>query len=70
MTGDLCLCLGHRRDLGKMLVVHIGSHVESHGSMMLILSLVLGTVLGELLKIEEGLEHLRDMAGRKDGQSG
>ena len=37
-----------------MLVVH-GSHVESHGSMMLILSLVIGTVIGELLKIEEAL---------------
>ncbi len=42
----------HRRTLEMMLVVH-GSHVESHGSMMLILSLVIGTVIGNFLKIEK-----------------
>ncbi len=38
-----CFCLGyHPGTLEKMLVVY-GSHVESHGSMMLILSLVIRT---------------------------
>ena len=52
-----------------MLVVH-GSHVESHGSMMLILSLVIGTVIGELLKIEEGFERLGTWLKEKTGNQG
>lgn len=54
VTGVAVFVLGIAGTLEKMLVVH-GSHVESHGSMMLILSLVIGTVIGELLKIEDGL---------------
>lgn len=59
VTGVAVFVLGIAGALEKMLVVH-GSHVESHGSMMLILSLVIGTVIGELLKIEEGFERLGD----------
>ena len=60
--------LGIAGTLEKMLVVH-GSHGESHGSMMLILSLVIGSVIGELLKIEEGFERLGNLAEGKDGQT-
>ncbi len=45
VTGVCCTCLEHQGPWKKMLVVH-GSHVESHGSMMLILSLVIRTVIG------------------------
>lgn len=69
VTGVAVFVLGIARTLEKMLVVH-GSHVESHGSMMLILSLVLGTVLGELLKIEEGLERLGTWLKEKTGNQG
>ena len=69
VTGVAVFVLGIAGTLEKMLVVH-GSHVESHGSMMLILSLVLGTVLGELLKIEEGLEHLGTWLKEKTGNQG
>ena len=61
VTGVAVFVLGIAGTLEKMLVVH-GSHVESHGSMMLILSLVIGTVIGELLKIEEGFERLFALA--------
>ena len=50
VTGVAVFVLGIAGTLEKMLVVH-GSHVKSHGSMMLILSLVIGTVIGELLKM-------------------
>ena len=69
VTGVAVFVLGIAGTLEKMLVVH-GSHVESHGSMMLILSLVLGTVLGELLKIEEGLERLGTWLKEKTGNQG
>ena len=58
VTGVAVFVLGIAGTLKKMLVVH-GSHVESHGSMMLILSLVIGTVIGELLKIEEGFDRFK-----------
>ena len=63
VTGVAVFVLGIAGTLEKMLVVH-GSHVESHGSMMLILSLVLGTVLGE------GLEHLGTWLKEKTGNQG
>lgn len=66
VTGVAVFVLGIARTLEKMLVVH-GSHVESHGSMMLILSLVIGTVIGELLKIEEGFERLGCWLKEKTG---
>ena len=69
VTGVAVFVLVIAGTLEKMLVV-LGSHVESHGSMMLILSLVLGTVLGELLKIEEGLEHLGTWLKEKTGNQG
>ena len=69
VTGVAVFVLGIAGTLEKMLVVH-GSHVESHGSMMLILSLVIGTVIGELLKIEEGLEHLGIWLKEKTGNQG
>lgn len=69
VTGVAVFVLGIAETLEKMLVVH-GSHVESHGSMMLILSLVLGTVLGELLKIEEGFERLGTWLKEKTGNQG
>ena len=69
VTGVAVFVLGIAGTLEKMPVVH-GSHVESHGSMMLILSLVLGTVLGELLKIEEGFERLGTWLKEKTGNQG
>ena len=69
VTGVAVFVLGIAGTLEKMLVVH-GSHVESHGSMMLILSLVFGTVLGELLKIEEGFERLGTWLKEKTGNQG
>ena len=69
VTGVAVFVLGIAGTLEKMLVVH-GSHVESHGSMMLILSLVIGTVIGELLKIEEGFERLGTWLKEKTGNAG
>ena len=69
VTGVAVFVLGIAGTLEKMLEVH-GSHVESHGSMMLILSLVFGTVLGELLKIEEGFERLGTWLKEKTGNQG
>lgn len=69
VTGVAVFVLGIAGTLEKMLVVH-ESHVESHGSMMLILSLVFGTVLGELLKIEEGFERLGTWLKEKTGNQG
>ena len=69
VTGVAVFVLGIAGTLEKMLVVR-GSHVESHGSMMLILSLVIGTVIGELLKIEEGFEHLGTWLKEKTGNQG
>lgn len=69
VTGVAVFVLGISGTLEKMLEVH-GSHVESHGSMMLILSLVIGTVIGELLKIEEGFEHLGTWLKEKTGNQG
>ena len=69
VTGVAVFVLGIAGTLENMLVVH-GSHVESHGSMMLILSLVFGTVLGELLKIEEGFERLGTWLKEKTGNQG
>lgn len=69
VTGVAVFVLGIAGTLEKMLVVN-GSHVESHGSMMLILSLVIGTVIGELLKIEEGFEHLGTWLKEKTGNQG
>lgn len=69
VTGVAVFVLGIAGTLEKMLVVH-GSHVESHGSMMLILSLVIGTVIGELLKIEEGFERLGNWLKEKTGNQG
>lgn len=69
VTGVAVFVLGIAETLEKMLVVH-GSHVESHGSMMLILSLVIGTVIGELLKIEEGFERLGTWLKEKTGNQG
>ena len=69
VTGVAVFVLGIAGTLEKMLVVH-GSHVESHGSMMLILSLVIGTVIGELLKIEEGFERLGTWLKEKTGNQG
>ena len=69
VTGVAVFVLGIAGILEKMLVVH-GSHVESHGSMMLILSLVIGTVIGELLKIEEGFERLGTWLKEKTGNQG
>ena len=69
VTGVAVFVLGNAGTLEKMLVVH-GSHVESHGSMMLILSLVIGTVIGELLKIEEGFERLGTWLKEKTGNQG
>ena len=69
VTGVAVFVLGTAGTLEKMLVVH-GSHVESHGSMMLILSLVIGTVIGELLKIEEGFERLGTWLKEKTGNQG
>lgn len=69
VTGVAVFVLGIAGTLEKMLVVN-GSHVESHGSMMLILSLVIGTVIGELLKIEEGFERLGSWLKEKTGNQG
>lgn len=69
VTGVAVFVLGIAGTLEKMLVVH-ESHVESHGSMMLILSLVIGTVIGELLKIEEGFERLGTWLKEKTGNQG
>lgn len=69
VTGVAVFVLGIAGTLEKMLVVH-GSYVESHGSMMLILSLVIGTVIGELLKIEEGFERLGTWLKEKTGNQG
>lgn len=69
VTGVAVFVLGIAGTLEKMLVVH-GSRVESHGSMMLILSLVIGTVIGELLKIEEGFERLGTWLKEKTGNQG
>ena len=69
VTGVAVFVLGIAGTSEKMLVVH-GSHVESHGSMMLILSLVIGTVIGELLKIEEGFERLGTWLKEKTGNQG
>lgn len=69
VTGVAVFVLGIAGTLEKMLVVY-GSHVESHGSMMLILSLVIGTVIGELLKIEEGFERLGTWLKEKTGNQG
>ena len=69
VTGVAVFILCIAGTLEKMLVVH-GSHVESHGSMMLILSLVIGTVIGELLKIEEGFERLGTWLKEKTGNQG
>ncbi len=69
VTGVAVFVLGIAGTLEKMLVVH-GCHVESHGSMMLILSLVIGTVIGELLKIEEGFERLGTWLKEKTGNQG
>ena len=69
VTGVAVFVLGIAGSLENMLVVH-GSHVESHGSMMLILSLVIGTVIGELLKIEEGFERLGTWLKEKTGNQG
>ena len=69
VTGVAVFVLGIAGTLEKMLVVQ-GSHVESHGSMMLILSLVIGTVIGELLKIEEGFERLGTWLKEKTGNKG
>lgn len=69
VTGVAVFVLGIAGTLENMLVVH-GSHVESHGSMMLILSLVIGTVIGELLKIEEGFERLGTWLKEKTGNEG
>ena len=69
VTGVAVFVLGIAGTFEKMLVVH-GSHVESHGSMMLILSLVIGTVIGELLKIEEGFERLGTWLKEKTGNQG
>lgn len=69
VTGVAVFVLGIAGTLEKMLVVH-GNHVESHGSMMLILSLVIGTVIGELLKIEEGFERLGTWLKEKTGNEG
>ena len=69
VTGVAVFVLGIAGTLEKMLVVH-ESHVESHGSMMLILSLVIGTVIGELLKIEEGFERLGTWLKEKTGNEG
>ena len=69
VTGVAVFVLGIAGTLEKMLVVH-GRHVESHGSMMLILSLVIGTVIGELLKIEEGFERLGSWLKEKTGNQG
>lgn len=69
VTGVAVFVLGIAGTLEKMLVVN-GSHVESHGSMMLILSLVIGTVIGELLKIEEGFERLGTWLKEKTGNQG
>ena len=69
VTGVAVFVLGIAGTLEKMLVVR-GSHVESHGSMMLILSLVIGTVIGELLKIEEGFERLGTWLKEKTGNQG
>ena len=69
VTGVAVFVLGIAGTLEKMLVVH-GGHVESHGSMMLILSLVIGTVIGELLKIEEGFERLGTWLKEKTGNQG
>ena len=69
VTGVAVFVLGIAGNLEKMLVVH-GSHVESHGSMMLILSLVIGTVIGEFLKIEEDFERLGTWLKEKTGNQG
>jgi len=69
VTGVAVFVLGIAGTLEKMLVVH-GSLVESHGSLMLILSLVIGTVIGELLKIEEGFERLGTWLKEKTGNQG
>ena len=69
VTGVAVFVLGIAGTLEKMLVVP-GSHVESHGSMMLILRLVIGTVIGELLKIEEGFERLGTWLKEKTGNQG
>ena len=69
VTGVAVFVLGIAGTLEKMLVVR-GSHVESHGSMMLILSLVIGTIIGELLKIEEGFERLGSWLKEKTGNQG
>ena len=69
VTGVAVFVLGIAGTLEKMLVAP-GSHVESHGSMMLILSLVIGTVIGELLKIEEGFERLGTWLKEKTGNEG
>ena len=69
VTGVAVFVLGIAGTLEKMLVVR-GSHVESHGSMMLILSLVIGNVIGELLKIEEGFERLGTWLKEKTGNQG
>ena len=69
VTGVAVFVLGIAGTLEKMLVVH-GGHVESHGSMRLILSLVIGSVIGELLKIEEGFERLGTWLKEKTGNQG
>lgn len=46
--------------LQEMLVIGADGRLSTNGTMLMIISLVIGTVAGELLKIEDGLEHLGD----------
>ena len=50
--------------LKQMLVITDGQ-IETQGTLLLIFSLVLGGLAGELLKIEERLEHLGDFLKKK-----
>ncbi len=66
VLGIAVIFIGISGTMQEMLVVGEGGKLSAEGTMLMILSLVIGTLIGELLKIEDGLEHIGDrMKGLK-----
>lgn len=68
-TGVCVLFIGIAGTLQKMLYVNESGHIESTGTMIMIISVALGAVLGEILHIEEGIEKLGNWLKNKTGNA-
>lgn len=66
--GVSTLFIGISGAMAKALVI-TPDGIDTTGTMMMIISLVIGTVIGELLHIEDGLEHFGEWLKEKTGNS-